>query len=202
MLSQNISTIIISLLAFIIALTIHEFSHALVAYLLGDDTAKKMGRLTLNPLSHIDPLGLLFLVIFRVGWAKPVPMDQRNFNHPRVYAVIAALAGPISNFVLAFIALLIFHYTPAHSHPVLREFLTLSVVLNVMLGVFNLIPFPPLDGSHIIAALVPQRYLYQYYQFQRIAFFILLLIIMLPPFQRFLLHAVTTIVQMMENLIA
>ena len=88
--------------AFLIVLSVHECAHAFTALLLGDDTAKKMGRLTLNPLAHIDPMGLLFLIIFRIGWAKPVRFDQRNFKHPRLYSVLTAFAGPVSNFVLAF----------------------------------------------------------------------------------------------------
>ena len=94
----------IMLPAFLIALTFHEFCHALMATYLGDPTARRAGRLTLNPVAHVDPFGLLFLVLFRIGWAKPVPFDQRNFKYPKLYSILTALAGPASNLFLAFTA--------------------------------------------------------------------------------------------------
>ena len=148
--------------ACLISLTVHELSHGLAAYRLGDPTAKLNGRLTLNPLSHIDWIGLFLLLAVGVGWAKPVPVDPRNFREPRKGMAITALAGPLSNFVLALVSLgigsLLFHFGPAN-RPVayLLLFLCQLSVLNVGLGLFNLIPIPPLDGSRVVEMFLPER---------------------------------------------
>ena len=153
---------VMSGVACLISLTVHELSHGLVAYRLGDPTAKLNGRLTLNPLSHIDWIGLFLLLAVGVGWAKPVPVDPRNFKNPRKGMAITALAGPFSNFVLALVSLgmgsLLFHFAPAN-RPLayILLFLCQLAVLNVGLGLFNLIPFPPLDGSRVLEMLLPER---------------------------------------------
>ncbi len=103
--------------AFLISVSFHECCHALMAWLLGDNTARDQGRLTLNPLAHLDLLGLAFLVIFGIGWANPVPFDQRNFKYPRLFSVMTALAGPLANFFLAIVAFLIIKYLPRHCLP-------------------------------------------------------------------------------------
>ena len=195
--------LIISIIAFMSAITIHEFSHAFVAYLLGDDTAKRHGRLTLNPLAHIDPMGLLFLLIFKIGWATPVPMDPRNFRYPRLFSVLAGLAGPAANFVLALVLLYGIHYLPWHltTTTIALAFIPLlkvAIWLNIMLGIFNLIPLPPLDGSHIIYALIPESWRPAYYRIARFSILILLFLFIMPQTQLALIHA-TEIVQ---NLLA
>jgi Zn-dependent protease len=149
--------------AFLISVSFHEFSHALTAYLLGDSTAKDQGRLTINPLAHLDFFGLLFLLLFRIGWANPVPMDYRNFKYPRLFAIITALAGPFSNFLLATVTFVCIKYFPStlFSPAVgmsLIQILTATAYVNIMLGVFNILPIPPLDGSHIIIALLSKRF--------------------------------------------
>ena len=153
---------VMSGVACLICLTVHELSHGLAAYKLGDPTAKLNGRLTLNPLSHVDWIGLFLLLAVGVGWAKPVPVDPRNFREPRKGMAMTALAGPLSNFVLALIALgigsLLFHFGPT-SQPVayILLFLCQLSVLNVGLGLFNLIPIPPLDGSRVVEMFLPER---------------------------------------------
>ena len=153
---------VMSGVACLISLTVHELSHGLVAYRLGDPTAKLNGRLTLNPLSHIDWIGLFLLLAVGVGWAKPVPVAPRNFKNPRKGMAITALAGPFSNFVLALVSLgmgsLLFHFAPAN-RPLayILLFLCQLAVLNVGLGLFNLVPFPPLDGSRVLEMLLPER---------------------------------------------
>jgi len=135
---------LIALLSLLVAITIHEFCHALAADKLGDPTPRAYGRLTLNPLAHLDPLGTLMLLIARFGWGKPVPIDPYNFRHPRRDEIIVALAGPLSNFLLAFI----FSRIPG----------ALTYILaytNLYLGIFNLFPIPPLDGSKIFLNLLP-----------------------------------------------
>ncbi|MFA5025854.1 MAG: site-2 protease family protein [Candidatus Shapirobacteria bacterium] len=135
---------IIALLSLLVAITIHEFCHALAADKLGDPTPRAYGRLTLNPLAHLDPLGTIMLFIAHFGWGKPVPIDPYNFSHPRRDEIIVALAGPISNFLLAFI----FSRIPG----------TLTYILaytNLYLGIFNLFPIPPLDGSKVLLNILP-----------------------------------------------
>jgi len=181
--------------AFLISLSFHEFFHALTAYMFGDDTAKREGRLTINPLAHVDFFGLICLLLFRIGWAKPVPFDNRNFKHPRLYAIITALAGPFANFLLALVLFYAIAYFPlnAFSSTVTITFLQIfeaTAYVNIMLGVFNLLPIPPLDGSHVITMLLIDRYprfvfwLYQY------SFVILLVLIFLPQTRIFLMHLI------------
>lgn len=205
-LTQSPIIALIALTTFLLAITFHEFAHAWSAYLLGDDTAKRFGRLTLNPLAHIDPVGLFCLLFFRIGWARPVPMDPGNFKYPRLYAMLSGLAGPLSNFLLA----LFFLYgvklvSPAYMmqpppHYFL-EFFKLAAWINVMLGTFNLLPIPPLDGSHILHALIPPQWEYVYYKFQRYSIFILLILLLLPPFQNFLMNAIITVDNFLKRLV-
>jgi len=176
---------------FAISVSFHEFCHAVVAFWLGDSTAKRAGRMTLNPLAHVDPLGLLFLVIFRIGWATPVPMNQNNFKYPRIYSVIAALAGPLSNLFLAITSFLIIKFFPiavfstAITLTVFQFFKALASV-NIMLGVFNLLPIPPLDGSHLIVALLSKRFPQVVIWLYRYSLLLLLAFLMLPHTQAFL----------------
>ena len=143
-------------------LTIHELSHGFIAYRLGDPTAKLNGRLTLNPIAHVDLVGLFLMLAARVGWAKAVPVDMRNFKNPKRDMALTALAGPMSNFLLAFVALLIcsgvYHFAPDHIVcAYIMLFFSYMAVLSIGLGVFNLIPLPPLDGSKILFSLLPDR---------------------------------------------
>ena len=157
----------IRLAALIVAFTVHELSHGLMAYMLGDKTAKNDGRLTLNPIRHIDPMGLVFLMIFSFGWAKPVMVDPRNFQYPKQDMALTAVAGPLSNFVMAFISMMVFfplwHATGGPSNVnvvtmgVIGTFLFLMIVINLALGIFNLLPIPPLDGSKLFGVILPDR---------------------------------------------
>jgi len=152
--------LIISVIFLIIAITIHEYSHALIAYKLGDPTAKIYGRLSLNPLKHIDPLGLLALFIFRIGWGKPVPIDTYNFKNPKRDEILVSIAGPASNFILAsLISIIIKLVSPPLD---ITYYLYQFISLNIFLAVFNLLPIWPLDGSKIFLNLVSPSSSYEW----------------------------------------
>lgn len=138
------------------AIVLHEFAHAAVADRLGDPTPRRLGRLTLNPAAHIDPIGLLMLLVFRFGWAKPVPVNPYHFADRRKGMLYVALAGPVTNVLLALLALVALRAMPGPAlSGALGQVLWLAVAYNVALAVFNLLPVPPLDGSRILAGLVP-----------------------------------------------
>lgn len=169
--------------ALLIAFTVHEFAHAWVAYVFGDPTAKNQGRLTLNPLVHLDPIGTLLILIAGIGWAKPVPVNRFHFRRPRLAGVLVSLAGPVSNLIVAFVGLILFHLTfamgwtgVARNEDIVITLLQTIISLNVVLFLFNLFPLPPLDGYRIIEDLVPHRtrtVMTQYESYGAIIFLIL-----------------------------
>jgi Zn-dependent protease len=141
----------------ILGLTVHEFCHALVAHMCGDSTSKDQGRVTLNPLKHIDPLGFIMLIIAGFGWAKPVQFNEQNLRNPKTDVIKIALAGPLSNAAIAMILSVIFsvynHYSPGYQSSAMQfviEILSWAIFINWGLFIFNLIPLPPLDGSHVL----------------------------------------------------
>ena len=171
----------------IFSLTIHEFAHAWSAYRFGDTTARDMGRLTLNPLAHLDFMGVIVMVMsgFRFGWAKPVPVNPLNLDNPRVADIWISAAGPLSNIGLAFVAAMLFRIVSA-SPSGLPEgvfvFLQTAVWINLALAFFNLIPLFPLDGSHILRNLLPPSYDHIMTKLDRIAPMLLLFIIIMGWF--------------------
>lgn len=166
--------------AVIVAMVFHEFAHALVATWFGDSTPGDMGRLTINPLAHIDWLGLIMLFFFHFGWAKPVMFNPYQLKHRRLGEACIALAGPLMNFIIAFIAFLVLTIVYDSASYGLLLILRLMIVLNINFGIFNLIPIPPLDGSHVISAFLPKSLEEAYYHFERFSFIILLIFIVSP----------------------
>lgn len=167
----------------LLAIVIHEYSHARVAVALGDFTPKMMGRTTLNPMAHIDPIGLLMLFLVRFGWAKPVMINPRNFKNPKQGDILVSLAGPAANLLLGFFALVVLNLSYrflGHPSAGLSMVLTAIVLYNINFAIFNMIPLPPLDGSHILRQLLPPRLAYQYASLERYSFLILIVIIMTP----------------------
>lgn len=165
----SLEQVILAVPAILLAISFHELGHGWVAYKLGDPTPKYQGRLTLNPLAHLDPIGTLMLVLFRIGWAKPVMINSHYFKNRRLGTMLVSLAGPVANLILGWLFYNVLRiaaprlpYT-AFSHT-LMIFLLINVQVNLGLAAFNLIPIPPLDGSHILAGLLPPRAAYRYAQ--------------------------------------
>jgi Zn-dependent protease len=168
---------IFSAIAVIVAITIHEFAHAFTADKLGDPTPKIQDRLTLNPIAHLDPIGTLALFIFRFGWGKPVQYDPYNLQNPKRDSLLIALAGPVSNLILAIILSIILKTFPLPS--IFSGLIASTIVMNIGLAIFNLLPIPPLDGSKVLIGLLPNQHsfklemAYQNYQQFLLIFFIL-----------------------------
>lgn len=167
-------------LTIVIAITVHEFAHAWTADWLGDPTPRLQGRITLNPLAHLDPLGTLFIVLAGFGWGRPVQFDPFNLDNPRRDAAIIAVAGPVSNFVMALIAagLLQLLIAMDAASALSVNFLFVFILLNITLGVFNLLPINPLDGFKIVGGILPEEQAHQWYALERYGFFFLLLMIL------------------------
>ena len=144
----------------IFSLTVHEYSHACAALVLGDTTAKDQGRLTLNPLKHLDLVGIMMLFIIGLGWAKPVPVNIENLINKRKSLYIVALAGPLSNIIIAILSTIAFYLTDSQSG--YNSFFTYMATINILLALFNLFPIPPLDGSNIIYSFLSDKLAYQY----------------------------------------
>ena len=169
--------IIFAVPSILIASTIHEYAHGLVAFKLGDPTAKAEGRLTLNPLSHIDPLGALSMVIFRFGWSKPVPINENNFDKRELGTAMTALAGPISNLLLASLLGIINLIFQPNLNSILGNFIVTFTVINLALAFFNLLPIPPLDGHKIVRVLLPRKARYQWERLEKLSILLLILLI-------------------------
>ena len=183
--SVNFGAIVSQILAtvFIIfcILPLHEFAHGWAAQKLGDRTAKYSGRLTLNPLASFDPVGSLFLLLFGFGWAKPVPVDPRYFKNPKRDMALTAVAGPVSNFLAAWIGAVLYFGLVLLTHNALPDVVDLFfgayITINVALAVFNLLPIPPLDGSKILGAFLSDKTLYNYYRYQNVIVMVAFLIL-------------------------
>lgn len=193
---DDIGILIAGIPAIIIAMVVHEYSHARVAYALGDYTPQLQGRLTLNPVAHVAPIGLLMLFIVHFGWAKPVQINPMNFSNPRRDDILVSLAGPASNLITAFVftimlVLMVKFHIP-FSEGLLVVF-KLIIIYNINFAIFNMLPIPPLDGSHILRNVLPYEMARAYEQLERYSFVFLILIIATPildyvfvPLQRFI----------------
>ncbi len=208
--SRVIQEIALLTVPVLMAVTFHEVAHGYVANWLGDPTARLAGRLTLNPLKHLDILGVLvFLVTRMIGWAKPVPVDPRYFRDPRRGMMLVALAGPATNFLLAVAFALAFRAVEAGAAGIapgsaafrvlepLAYMCAAGVTVNLALGLFNLLPVPPLDGSNILAAFLPPRAAMHYMAFGRWGFFLLLLLAVTGVLGKILLPAVSFLYQLL-----
>lgn len=177
-----ILSIIQSLIPALVCITLHELSHGYTAYLLGDDTAKSRGRLTLNPIKHMDVMGLLMMLVFHVGWAKPVPVNMYKFKNPKRGMALTALAGPMSNLVIAVVFMFSsgLLYIPLYSSGVGYFFLgmlQLTAYISIGLGLFNLIPIPPLDGSKVLFSLMSDEKYYKLMRYERYGSILMLILV-------------------------
>ena len=183
---EGLITFLYTLPALVLSLSIHEYAHAWVAYKLGDISQKIRGRLTLNPLAHIDPIGFIAIMLIGVGWGKPVTVDDRNFKDSRKGMMLTALAGPASNLLLAILVTIILKLlmvfgvlnTMVNSNVggIILNMLLYVIQFNIVFGIFNLIPLPPLDGSKVLAYFLPQRARGFMYTLERYSFIIIMII--------------------------
>jgi Zn-dependent protease len=181
---------VIFIIVILFAITIHEFSHAAAAEMLGDPTPRLAGRLSLNPIKHIDPIGFIMFLLVRFGWARPVPINPYNFRDPVKGEMVVSFAGPASNILAAWLTASLIKLFPVivlssgYVHRALSDF----IWINLALAIFNLIPVPPLDGSHILEPFIP----YQWKRiFEQYGFFILIFILIFPPTAYALLYVIS-----------
>ena len=199
----SLTGLIAGLPGLVIALVIHEYAHAKAADVMGDFTPRMTGRLTLNPMAHIDPIGLIMLLVVRFGWAKPVMINARNFRNWRQGELLVAVAGPVANLIVAFISLLamaVLFKLGMFSEGV-RLVLSMMVLFNINFAIFNMLPLPPLDGSKILMVLLPGRLAYKLISLERYSFIILIFLMMtqfltmiLIPLQRLVLSIFNLII--------
>lgn len=181
-----VTDMLISVVPALICITLHELSHGFVAYLLGDTTAKDAGRLSLNPIRHIDIFGLIMMIVFRFGWAKPVPVDMRRFKNPKRGMAICAAAGPLSNLILTCLLLLVygFVYIPLAEAgtewaEILLETISVTAYMSLALAIFNILPISPLDGSKVLFAFLKKEQYYKLMHYERYGMIILFAILMI-----------------------
>ena len=183
--TNQISLYIVSALAVLVILSIHEFSHGFVAYKLGDPTAKYQGRLSLNPMKHLDPWGALCMVLFHFGWAKPVPVDARYFKNPQAGMAVVSIAGPLSNVLLSAVAAGL--YAVSMFYAIYFELVWLEFVasffysvfyISAGLAVFNLLPCPPLDGSKVLFSVLPEKLYWKLMRYERYGMFLLMVLLL------------------------
>lgn len=202
---SNPLVFIIYLIALLVAIAIHEFSHALAADYLGDPTPRLQGRLKLNPLVHIDNMGMLFLLLFGFGWGKPVEFDPYNLKHPRRDAAVISIAGPLSNLILASllsVLLRLFIYFDLDYLTTIGMFIFIPVIrLSIILGVFNILPIHPLDGFKIVGGILSEKNAREWYGLQRYGIFFLLLMILPIGGASMLTRILIPIVSFITNLL-
>ena len=210
MIDLSLREMLLRLPVLFIAISVHEYCHGYAAYKMGDNTAKMQGRLTLNPLAHIDILGALCMLLFGFGWAKAVPINPNNFRDRKKGLVLVSLAGPLSNFFMAFLGAVLygvflkfnFGNFNAEFASVFYGLMYQLILLNVCFGVFNLLPIPPLDGSKIVGAFLPYRIYYKVLEYERYAFPVLLILLYTNILSKVLFFLINPVLKSINSLIS
>lgn len=208
---SSVISFLLSIPVIVIAFSIHEFAHGFVAYRLGDPTARNLGRLTMNPLKHIDPIGAVLMLVCGIGYAKPVPINTRYFKNPKWGMAITALAGPLANFILGFVAYMAsflistkINYmllSPAIANfvTILSALLFVMAYMNVSLAVFNLIiPIPPFDGSRILFTFLPTRIYFAIMKYERIIMYAIMFLIFFGSFGNIITYVVGAVLRLFD----
>lgn len=195
----NLQDIIIRTIAVLVAIIPHEMAHGYAAYLCGDETAKNDGRLSLNPLHHLDPIGTICLIFFKFGWAKPVMINPNNFRDRKKGTFFVSIAGVLTNFILAIIAVIVMKYIRL-SDFVFEIFMNIFW-FNIVLGVFNIIPIPPLDGSKLLFSFLPPKYEYYLIKYEKYGYIILLLLIMTDNLDKILIPMVNFMINLIGKIV-
>lgn len=195
----NLQDIIIRTIAVLVAIIPHEMAHGYAAYLCGDETAKNDGRLSLNPLHHLDPIGTICLIFFKFGWAKPVMINPNNFRDRKKGTFFVSIAGVLTNFILAIISVIIMKHIRLNDF-VFELFMNIFW-FNIVLGVFNLIPIPPLDGSKLLFSFLPLKYEYYLIKYEKYGYIILLLLIMSNNLDKILIPMVNFMINLIGKIV-
>ena len=172
-----LTDMLLSCLPALICITFHELAHGYIAWFLGDNTAKQMGRLTLNPIKHIDPMGLVAMLLFHFGWAKPVPVDMRNFKNPKSGMAVTALAGPLANVLITVIALFIYGLCYRVAGELVLKMIYLTAYTSIYFAIFNLMPIPPLDGSKIVFSFLSDEMYNKLMRYEKYGMIILVVLV-------------------------
>lgn len=190
---------IIRSIAVLVAIIPHEMAHGFAAYLCGDETAKNDGRLSLNPLHHLDPIGTICLILFKFGWAKPVMINPNNFRNRKVGTFFVSIAGVSVNFILAIISVVLLKHINVNKF--FFELLMNIFWFNIVLGVFNLIPIPPLDGSKLLFSFLPLKYEYYLIRYERYGYILILLLIMSGALDKILIPMVSFMIDLIGRIV-
>lgn len=190
---------IIRSIAVLVAIIPHEMAHGFAAYLCGDETAKRDGRLSLNPLHHLDPIGTICLILFKFGWAKPVMINPNNFRNRKVGTFFVSIAGVTANFILAIISVVIIKHMNVNKF--FFDLLMNIFWFNIVLGVFNLIPIPPLDGSKLLFSFLPLKYEYYLIRYERYGYILILLLIMSGALDKILIPMVSFMIDLIGRIV-
>lgn len=190
---------IIRSIAVLVAIIPHEMAHGFAAYLCGDETAKNDGRLSLNPLHHLDPIGTICLILFKFGWAKPVMINPNNFRNRKVGTFFVSIAGVTVNFILAIISVVLIKHINVNKF--FYELLMNIFWFNIVLGVFNLIPIPPLDGSKLLFSFLPLKYEYYLIRYERYGYILILLLIMSGALDKILIPMVSFMIDLIGRIV-